>query len=398
MLVTELQVGGYTFGQPTHYGAKYQLQSQMQLPLQNQDQYEKGFLQFRTPYPSGFGSLSGQPHLGSDILTPVGVPLYAVADGTISFSWGTQGGNTATLICQNPFKELDCDVLRVRYMHLFRFEGQNRQVKQGELIGYTGNTGASTAPHLHIDFSKNGSSLNIRNFYDPNIIFYDLIPKYMNLSDWELQARNYAMERGYSNGERPRDTLKRIEMMEMLRKYDEINKPADLKVHTFILNDFNTNEQRAYNLAIRDTNRFFDGYANLIFEKPIRSNLSLEYRLNRLQGFNPKNGLNVVIAPLADVQRMRGGSFNGFMILNQRTTVIGRELLLREDTRGRSNVNHYSATLIHELMHWFGARLDSTNVDRTHDFDFNYTLSNYLPKLDWYRLNNDTFRTNNRLD
>jgi murein DD-endopeptidase MepM/ murein hydrolase activator NlpD len=188
----------------------------MHLPLKNQSQYRKGFLQFRTPYPAGFGSLSGQPHLGTDILTPVGVPLYAMFDGVVKFSTGTQGGRTATLRSQNPFKEIDCKEFDIRYMHLDRFEGVGRTVKAGDVIGYAGNTGASTAPHLHLDIRKAGSSLNINNFYDPNIIF-NLID--MKLENWQIEAIRFAKELGYSNGERPLEPITRVEVMEMIRKY-----------------------------------------------------------------------------------------------------------------------------------------------------------------------------------
>lgn len=57
--------------------------------------------------------------------------------------------------------EINIDWYRVRYMHLDSFEGGDREVKQWEIIGYTGNTGTyTTAAHLHMDVKKNGSYIN----------------------------------------------------------------------------------------------------------------------------------------------------------------------------------------------------------------------------------------------
>lgn len=86
-------------------------------------------------------------HAGVDWATPVGTPVMAVADGTISFA-GIAGGFGNHVRIQHPGFETS-------YSHLERFaEGATvgKAVKQGDLIGYSGNSGLSTGPHLHFQY------------------------------------------------------------------------------------------------------------------------------------------------------------------------------------------------------------------------------------------------------
>jgi hypothetical protein len=141
------------------------------------DNYKLGF-KHGQKYPQGFGNLTGRPHLGQDYLLPIGKPIYAIADGITKTSTGIQAGNMVTLVTNRG--------LSVRYMHLNIFvKESNGKVSRGQIIGYTGNTGKSTAPHLHMDIFK-GVPTNINqfsNFIDPLTLNYQIIEEDMETKE-----------------------------------------------------------------------------------------------------------------------------------------------------------------------------------------------------------------------
>ena len=94
-------------------------------------------------------------HTGIDLRASTGTKVYAANSGTVTTSgyssaWGnyiiiSHGGGLTTL-----------------YAHLSRRSvSKGNKVKRGDIIGYTGNTGYSTGPHLHFEIDKNGTP------YDP---------------------------------------------------------------------------------------------------------------------------------------------------------------------------------------------------------------------------------------
>ena len=162
--------------------------------------YKIGF-KFGQKYPAGFGNLTGQPHLGVDYIIPVGKPIYAIADGVTKSSTGKQSGNMVRLVTNRG--------LSVRYMHLSRFVAlSNAKVLRGDVIGYTGNTGVSTAQHCHVDVFK-GLVTNINQFYnfiDPLSLNYSTTmpeqPKEYNFQGKDFQTRiceNYEILLAYPN-------------------------------------------------------------------------------------------------------------------------------------------------------------------------------------------------------
>jgi murein DD-endopeptidase MepM/ murein hydrolase activator NlpD len=85
-------------------------------------------------------------HSGIDFAASIGTPIYATADGKVAVVDVRFSGYGKMVEVDHGFG------YRTRYAHMHDFAvrlGQN--VKRGDLIGYVGNTGLSTAPHLHYE-------------------------------------------------------------------------------------------------------------------------------------------------------------------------------------------------------------------------------------------------------
>lgn len=97
-----------------------------------------------------------RPHLGVDYGAPRGTPVRATGAGRVSRAGGWGGYGTALEIRH-------ANNIRTRYAHLSGIaRGVRRgvQVEQGQVIGYVGDTGLATAPHLHYEFLRNGAQVN----------------------------------------------------------------------------------------------------------------------------------------------------------------------------------------------------------------------------------------------
>ena len=87
-------------------------------------------------------------HTGVDFPTPVGTPLYAAGDGRVIFI-GAKGGYGNVVEVEHPLAGK-----LTRYAHLTRPADGVRVgslVRRGQTVAYSGNTGLSTAPHLHYE-------------------------------------------------------------------------------------------------------------------------------------------------------------------------------------------------------------------------------------------------------
>ena len=97
-------------------------------------------------------------HKGIDIGTPWGTPIHAPADGTIVYA-GRSGGYGNYIKMAHGGNIVTC------YGHLSRFASRSGQrVSRGQIIGYSGNSGLSTGPHLHWEVLRGGVAVNPRGF------------------------------------------------------------------------------------------------------------------------------------------------------------------------------------------------------------------------------------------
>ena len=82
------------------------------------------------------------------MMSPGGTPLVAVEAGSANFSTNRLGGNAIWLQGASGTKYY--------YAHLSAWEGSSRSVSQGEVIGYVGATGNTSANHLHFEVHPGG--------------------------------------------------------------------------------------------------------------------------------------------------------------------------------------------------------------------------------------------------
>ena len=95
-------------------------------------------------------------HWGTDFGAPIGTPIRAPGEGTITQA--KRKGSYGMYIQIKHNSEYS-----TAYAHMSRFHEKTRvgrKVKAGDIIGYVGNTGRSTGPHLHWELIKNGKKIN----------------------------------------------------------------------------------------------------------------------------------------------------------------------------------------------------------------------------------------------
>jgi murein DD-endopeptidase MepM/ murein hydrolase activator NlpD len=109
-------------------------------------------------------------HAGMDFSAPVGTEIYATADGVVTFSGYKQSyGNCININHGFGYQTL--------YGHMSKFIVRvGQKVTRGEIIGYVGDTGLSTAPHLHYEVLVWGKHDNPAKYY-----FMDLTPEEYDL-------------------------------------------------------------------------------------------------------------------------------------------------------------------------------------------------------------------------
>lgn len=105
-------------------------------------------------FTSGFGPRWGRMHNGLDFAAPTGTPIYAPADGVVTFA-GWSSGYGRLVKVQHAFG------IETRYAHQSRIRvSVGQRLSRGDRIGDIGNSGRSTGPHLHYEIRVGGSPVN----------------------------------------------------------------------------------------------------------------------------------------------------------------------------------------------------------------------------------------------
>ncbi len=149
---------------------------------------------------SGFGMRKhpilgyNKKHQGVDFAAPTGTPIMAAGTGHIEFVGNNGGaGKYIRIKHLNGYK--------TSYSHLSKYASgiqKNVKVRQGQVIGYVGNTGLSTGPHLHYEVIFNGERINPmkmklpsgKQLKDKNLEIFLAEKERINAEVFELNSMN----------------------------------------------------------------------------------------------------------------------------------------------------------------------------------------------------------------
>jgi len=113
-------------------------------------------------YTSRFGESRGRyPHAGQDVAVPIGTPVFSPLDGTVRVAKenAVTGRSGLGILIDHA------NGLSTYVGHLSRFIAQaGQQVKAGQQVALSGNTGRSTGPHAHIELWRDGTPIDPFNY------------------------------------------------------------------------------------------------------------------------------------------------------------------------------------------------------------------------------------------
>ncbi|ELF6481393.1 M23 family metallopeptidase [Vibrio fluvialis] len=135
---------------------------------------------------SGYGKrvhpVTGQVkfHRGQDFAVNTGTPVYAPADGVVEVTRASSKGSGNFLRLQHSYG------FTSSYSHLQKFAVKSGDfIQKGDLIGYSGNSGLSSGPHLHYEIRFVGRSLDPRPFVDWGVNDFESIFTKVRGIRWE---------------------------------------------------------------------------------------------------------------------------------------------------------------------------------------------------------------------
>lgn len=149
---------------------------------------------------AGWTYNDGVSHNAIDLRAAAGTPVYAAEDGTVDWvqAWdghSTRGNQSYGNVVRIRHAKYNGKKLQSLYAHLRWIKVKyGQEVKEGEIIGYSGNTGNSKGPHLHFEVRLNGTRYNPLNWVDSDFTVKD--------------AATGAHLGTYTSVKRPTDTVK----------------------------------------------------------------------------------------------------------------------------------------------------------------------------------------------
>lgn len=108
---------------------------------------------------SGYGERWNSFHKGIDIAKDIGEEVFSAMEGEVIYADYNKGGYGNLIIIEHE------ENISTYYAHLSKFSVKvGDKVREGDLIGYVGNTGFSTGPHLHFELRVNDNPVDPTNY------------------------------------------------------------------------------------------------------------------------------------------------------------------------------------------------------------------------------------------
>jgi len=106
-------------------------------------------------------------HWGVDFVASTGTKIYATGDGIVEATESLRSGHGKHVIVSHGFG------YKTLYAHMSKFNVKpGDKIKRGQVIGFVGSTGTSTAPHLHYEVYKGAKNVDPKHYF-----FKDLSPE-----------------------------------------------------------------------------------------------------------------------------------------------------------------------------------------------------------------------------
>ena len=123
-------------------------------------------------------------HEGIDFTAPIGTEIYATGNGVVAKTEYNGRGYGNNVVINHGFG------YSTLYGHMSRFNVRpGQRVNRGDIIGYVGNTGSSTGPHVHYEVLKGSSKIDPINFF-----FNDLSPDEYELVREKASQQNQSFD------------------------------------------------------------------------------------------------------------------------------------------------------------------------------------------------------------